>query len=93
MVGPADWPTYQHDTARSGVAPQLSSVGSSLGVGWRAELDGAVYGQPLVIGDQAIAATEDDRVRPCPRGTRQRVLPGGDVVRMVNCPNPSQSFR
>ena len=61
-VGPADWPTYHHDTARSGVAPQMSPVGSALGVGWRAELDGAVYGQPLVIGNQVIAATENDSV-------------------------------
>ena len=38
------------------------SVGSALGVGWRAELDGAVYGQPLVIGNQVIAATENDSV-------------------------------
>ncbi|HEY5151663.1 MAG TPA: PQQ-binding-like beta-propeller repeat protein, partial [Mycobacterium sp.] len=61
-VGPADWPTYHHDNARSGVAPQMSPVGSALGVGWRAELDGAVYGQPLVIGNQVIAATENDTV-------------------------------
>jgi len=62
VVGPADWPTYQHDTARSGVAPQMSPVGSALGVGWRAELDGAVYGQPLVIRNLVIAATENDSV-------------------------------
>ena len=61
-VGPADWPTYQHDNARSGVAPQMSPVGRALGVGWRAELDGAVYGQPLMIGNQVIAATENDSV-------------------------------
>ena len=35
---------------------------SALGVGWRAELDGAVYGQPLVIGNRVIAATENDTV-------------------------------
>jgi PQQ-like domain len=40
----------------------MSPVGSALGVGWRAELDGAVYGQPLVIGNQVIAATENDTV-------------------------------
>jgi len=62
VVGPADWPTYRHDNARSGVAPQMSSFGSALGVGWRAEPDGAVYGQPLVIGHQVIAATGNDSV-------------------------------
>ena len=40
----------------------MSPVGSALGVGWRAELDGAVYGQPLVIGNQVTAATENDTV-------------------------------
>ena len=40
----------------------MSPVGSALGVGWCAELDGAVYGQPLVIGNQVIAATENDTV-------------------------------
>ena len=40
----------------------MSPVGSALSVGWRAELDGAVYGQPLVIGNQVIAATENDTV-------------------------------
>ena len=61
-VGPADWPTYHHDNARSGVAPRMSPVGSALRVGWRTGLDGAVYGQPLVIGNQVIAATENDTV-------------------------------
>ena len=32
----------------------------SLRVGWRVHLDGAVYGQPLLVGDMAIAATEND---------------------------------
>ena len=61
-VGPTDWPTYGHDNARSGVAPQMSPVGGTLHMAWRVELDGAVYGQPLVIGNQVIAATENDTV-------------------------------
>jgi outer membrane protein assembly factor BamB len=56
-----DWPTYHHDAERSGVAPRVSPVGE-LVTAWRARLDGAVYGQPLVIGDQVIAATENDTV-------------------------------
>ena len=33
-----------------------------LAVSWRAHLDGAVYGQPLLVGDLVIAATENDSV-------------------------------
>jgi outer membrane protein assembly factor BamB len=31
-------------------------------VAWQAQLDGAVYGQPLLMGDQVYAATENDSV-------------------------------
>ncbi|MGB6165039.1 MAG: PQQ-binding-like beta-propeller repeat protein [Pseudonocardiaceae bacterium] len=60
-VGPADWPTYHHDNARTGVAGQLAPLGT-LSRGWQAQLDGAVYGQPLVIGEKVIAATEHNTV-------------------------------
>jgi polyvinyl alcohol dehydrogenase (cytochrome) len=60
-VGPADWPTYHHDNARTGVAGQLAPLGM-LRRAWQAQLDGAVYGQPLVIGDRIIAATEHNTV-------------------------------
>jgi outer membrane protein assembly factor BamB len=56
-----DWPTYHKDNARSGDATDLAPV-STLATAWQAGLDGAVYGQPLVIGDQILAATEDDTV-------------------------------
>jgi hypothetical protein len=87
VVGPADWSTYHHDIARSGVAPQLSPVGSALGVGWRAELDGAVYGRPLVIGNLVIAATENDSVYALSARNGQvvwwvslgRPMPGADL--------------
>jgi len=61
VVGPADWPTYHHDNARTGVAGQLAPLGT-LHRAWQARLDGAVYGQPLVIGDKVIAATEHNTV-------------------------------
>jgi outer membrane protein assembly factor BamB len=32
------------------------------GIAWQAQLDGAVYGQPLLVGDLVIAATENDSV-------------------------------
>jgi outer membrane protein assembly factor BamB len=57
----ADWPTYHHDNGRSGVAPRLSPVGT-LAKAWEATLDGAVYGQPLVLGDRVLAATENASV-------------------------------
>ncbi|HET6499724.1 MAG TPA: PQQ-binding-like beta-propeller repeat protein [Amycolatopsis sp.] len=55
-----DWPTYHRDNARSGVA--VVPPPGQLSQAWSARLDGAVYGQPLVIGDRVIAATENDTV-------------------------------
>jgi polyvinyl alcohol dehydrogenase (cytochrome) len=57
----ADWPTYHRDAARTGVAPARPAAGP-LAIAWRHRLDGAVYGQPLVVGDTVIAATEGDSV-------------------------------
>ncbi len=56
-----DWPTYHRDNARSGVAPNFPAP-ATLAAAWRAQLDGAVYGQPLVVGDTVYAATEHDTV-------------------------------
>ena len=55
----AAWPTYGRDFARSGVA-DAARPASLLTVSWRAHLDGAVYGQPLLVSDTVIAATEND---------------------------------
>jgi hypothetical protein len=55
------WPTYNRDNARSGLAPGLARAGQ-LAVTWRAQLDGAVYGQPLLLGGLVLAATENDSV-------------------------------
>jgi outer membrane protein assembly factor BamB len=60
-VGDTDWPTYHHDNARTGVATGTPPVGT-LSTAWTAKLDGAVYGQPLVIGGTVYAATENDTV-------------------------------
>jgi outer membrane protein assembly factor BamB len=60
-VTAADWPTYHHDNARTGVATAAAPLGA-LSQAWSAPLDGAVYGQPLVLGDKIIAATENDTV-------------------------------
>ena len=56
----AAWPTYGHDFARSGVADAARP--GRLTVSWRAHLDGAVYGQPLLVGTMVIAATENDSI-------------------------------
>lgn len=56
-----DWPTYHKDNGRSGDATDLAPV-STLSTAWHATLDGAVFGQPLVIGSEVMAATENDTV-------------------------------
>jgi polyvinyl alcohol dehydrogenase (cytochrome) len=61
VADPADWTTYHHDTSRAGLAAQLAPLGT-LTKAWGATLDGAVYGQPLVVGDRVFAATENDTV-------------------------------
>jgi polyvinyl alcohol dehydrogenase (cytochrome) len=61
-AGPAtQWTTYHHNLARTGTVGGLPRAGR-LKVDWSRHLDGAVYGQPLVIGNLVIAATEDDSV-------------------------------
>ena len=50
------------------MATGLTSVGS-LAKAWETKLDGAVYGQPLVVGDLVFAATENDTVYALQAGT------------------------
>src|SRR5271157_251847 len=57
----AAWPTYGGDFARTGVAAGVATAGP-LRVSWQAHLDGAVYGQPLLVGTLVIAATENDSI-------------------------------
>jgi len=56
-----NWPTYHANAARTGFVRGLPAAGH-LAIGWSRELDGAVYGQPLVIGNIVIAATENDTI-------------------------------
>ena len=65
-----DWTTYHRDAARTGVAPAKPAAGA-LSIAWRRSLDGAVYGQPLVVGSLVIAATEGDTVYGLDRATGQ----------------------
>ncbi len=57
----AAWPEFNQNAGRTGIAPGLTAAGP-LSQRWAARLDGAVYGQPLVVGDLVIAATENDSV-------------------------------
>ena len=69
-LSPTDWTTYHRDAARTGVAPASPAAGA-LSIAWRRHLDGAVYGQPLVVGSLVIAATEGDTVYGLDRATGQ----------------------
>src|SRR3984957_13311556 len=75
-----DWPTYGHDFARTGVAANMAPAGP-LSVSWRAHLDGAVYGQPLLVGSTVIAATENDSIYALDQGT-------GKVIWRTNVGTP-----
>jgi len=55
-----NWPTYHRTPDRSGVTNL--PVARPLQDAWNANLDGAVYGDPLVVNGQLIAATENDSV-------------------------------
>ena len=55
--GATDWPTYHHDAQRTGVATATPAF-TGFSAGWKASLDGAVYGQPIVLGTTVVAATE-----------------------------------
>ena len=57
----AAWPAFNAGAARTGVVAGLPAAGP-LTQRWIAHLDGAVYGQPLVVGTMVIAATENDTV-------------------------------
>lgn len=61
VAADSDWTTYHHDNSRAGVAVGLAPLGT-LARAWSANLDGAVYGQPLVVGQRVYAATENDTV-------------------------------
>ena len=68
----ANWTEYNGNPARTGVAAGLPAAGA-LGLAWTARLDGAVYGQPLVVGDEVIAATENDSVYALNRATGKTI--------------------
>src|SRR5579863_2793273 len=64
----SNWPAFDGNAARTGVAAGVPAV-RALTTAWTARLDGAVYGQPLVIGNEVIAATENDSFYALNRAT------------------------
>ena len=68
----ANWPQYNGNPGRTGVASGLPAAGA-LSTAWTAKLDGAVYGQPLVVGGEVIAATENDSIYGISRSTGKTV--------------------
>jgi hypothetical protein len=57
----ADWPTYHGNNTRQGDDTTDHAVSGT--VGWTsAGLDGQLYGQPVIVGNQLIVATENDTV-------------------------------
>ncbi|GAC1461445.1 MAG: hypothetical protein PVSMB2_23690 [Ktedonobacteraceae bacterium] len=57
--GSADWPTYHRDNTRAGYLANMPDP-QQLTSSWNTKLDGAVYGEPLVVNGHIIVATEND---------------------------------
>jgi outer membrane protein assembly factor BamB len=66
----AAWPEFGENAAHTGVAAGLPAAGK-LTKRWTDRLDGAVYAQPLVVGNLVIAATENDSVYALRESTGQ----------------------
>ncbi|HTZ43590.1 MAG TPA: PQQ-binding-like beta-propeller repeat protein [Jatrophihabitans sp.] len=59
----ADSPTYHGDSTRSGYAITVKHISQTPTLAWSLNLDGAVYGQPIVVDHGiTIVATEDNSV-------------------------------
>jgi outer membrane protein assembly factor BamB len=58
---PPNWTMYHFDQQRTGYRPNIPDP-HQLSVVWQTPLDGAVYGEPLVVGNQVLVATENDSV-------------------------------
>ena len=56
------WPTYHRDALRTGVEPNGPTPGSLRQVWESPALDGAVYAEPLFVGNQVFITTEHNNV-------------------------------
>ncbi len=52
-----DWTTYHHDNARTGYIADAKDP-AALAKKWSVPVDGAVYAEPLVVGNHVLVATE-----------------------------------
>jgi polyvinyl alcohol dehydrogenase (cytochrome) len=68
----ADWTQYDGNAQRTGIATGVPAAGP-LSAAWTANLDGAVYGQPLVVGSDVIVATENDSLYALSRVTGKTI--------------------
>ena len=66
------WPTYHRTNDRHGSVPGLATP-TGLTRAWSHSVDGAVYGQPIVVGSTVIAATENDTVYGLDFATGRRI--------------------
>lgn len=72
-AGPAAaWPTYHRSNNRHGAVPGLAKP-TGLTPAWSRSVDGAMYGQPIVVGTTVIAATEHDTVYGLDLATGRRI--------------------
>jgi outer membrane protein assembly factor BamB len=62
QVADTDWPTYQHDRERSGVAAGSVPAPDGRTLWQSVDLDGGIHAQPLIVGDRVLIATENDSV-------------------------------
>ena len=58
-VNSSDWTTYHYNNTRAGFVANAPDP-SQLTRAWSMQLDGAVYAEPLVVGNRVIVATEGD---------------------------------
>jgi outer membrane protein assembly factor BamB len=61
-AGAADWPTYHGDNTRQGNDSGDPGLASAAAVWTSPTLDGRIYGQPVVAGQQVVVATEANTV-------------------------------
>jgi outer membrane protein assembly factor BamB len=66
--GGTNWLIYHANALHTGLVNGLPKA-SALSSTWTRSLDGAVYGQPLVIGSLVVAATENDSLYGLNRAT------------------------
>ncbi|MCW2496358.1 PQQ-binding-like beta-propeller repeat protein [Jatrophihabitans sp.] len=57
-----DWPTYHGNASRSGISTTMPAAHGTPKIVKKINLDGAVYGSPIVAGGRVIAVTENDSV-------------------------------